>query len=77
LTGATNRLEACKLALRSWSREKFGVGDKDIKEAEKQLQRVQSQGNPGHMPIIKELQLKIHRLLEMEDLKWKQRAKRN
>jgi hypothetical protein len=31
----------------------------------------------GNVAIIKEVQLKLHRLLEMEDLKWKQRAKRN
>lgn len=70
---ATHRLEACKQALRTWSKEKFGAGACKIKIATRQLEWLQSQEHPGNVAIIKELQLKLHRLLEMEDLKWKQR----
>jgi len=41
------------------------------------LQRIQHQENPSNIGIIQRLQGEIDEILEMEDIKWKQRSKQN
>jgi hypothetical protein len=74
---ATNCLNLCKQAFMHWSKMKFGAGTRKIKDVSRQLERLQSHENSGNVETIKEVQLELHKLLKMEDLKWKQRAKRN
>jgi hypothetical protein len=72
---ATNCLNLCKQAFTHWSKMKFGAGTPKIKDVSRQLEQLQSHENSGNVETIKEVQLELHKLLEMEDLKWKQRAK--
>jgi hypothetical protein len=74
---ATNCLNSCKQALTFWSKIKFGAGTRKIKDVLRHLERLQRDENPGNLKTIREVQLELHKLLEMEDLKWKQHAKRN
>jgi hypothetical protein len=74
---ATNCLNSCKQALTFWSKIKFGAGTRKIKDVLRHLERLQRDENPGNLETIREVQLELHKLLEMEDLKWKQHAKRN
>jgi hypothetical protein len=70
-------LESCNLALTKWSNLKYGAGGCNIKQLAAQLERQQQNEHPGNVEAIRGLQVEIHRLLKMEDLMWKQRAKRN
>jgi predicted DNA-binding protein len=63
--------------LLGWSRKKFGLNGRRIRELTRQLGRLQHHENPDNMVDIKNVLEKTHQLMEMEDLYWKQRAKRN
>jgi hypothetical protein len=71
------RLEKCKGDLRRWSWQKYGNLEKAIKEKTKQLEILQRDEGAVDGQQIKVLQNEIDALLEQEDTRWKQRAKRN
>jgi hypothetical protein len=64
-------------ALLDWSRAKFRGSAKLVQEKYKQLAVLQCEETPGDRESILRIQSEIEQLLEMEDMKWKQRAKRN
>jgi len=71
------KLESCKHALTAWSSSKYRVVGHTIKRLTWHIEKLQSKEHPGNLDSIKQLQGEIHHLMEMEDIRWKQRAKRN
>jgi hypothetical protein len=71
------KLAFCQQQLLAWSKHKFGAGRRNSRVLEQRLERLQRRENPGVLTQIKKLQREINQVLEMEDIKWKQRAKRN
>jgi hypothetical protein len=59
------------------SREKFGAYSRSLNQLSKRLERLQRQEHPDNLDSIRQVQGEINKLLEMEDVKWRQRAKRN
>jgi len=70
-------LTGCKDALSGWSSSKYGDIGRNIKALTLQLERLQRVESPTNLEEINQIQKDIDKLMEMEDLKWKQRAKRN
>jgi hypothetical protein len=77
LTRTKQKLEQCATALSNWNHEKFGDNQKHLTALTKKLEALQADQGAGDREQIRSLQGEINLLLEMEDLKWKQRAKRN
>lgn len=75
--GIQMRLSACRRALLSWSGQKYGKVEDNIKRKSDQLAALQRNESPALALQIKTLQREIDELLEFEDLKWKQRAKQH
>lgn len=74
------KLDICKDELQAWSRAKFGpfgVVGRRIKALIKQLETQQKKEHPGNQEHIRTIQEELNHLLEIEDIWWKQRAKRN
>ncbi|XP_042964806.1 uncharacterized protein LOC122299035 [Carya illinoinensis] len=71
------KLEDCKAALLSWSKLINSDRAKELKKRSESLQKLQDEESRVNVEEIKRLQREIRVLLEKEDLKWKQRAKRN
>jgi hypothetical protein len=74
--GCGSNLDRCKIELQKWSRAKFGQAKRTIKQLSTKLQCLQEEEKPENLENIKRLQGELNLLLEMEDMKWKQRAKR-
>lgn len=70
-------LVRCKASLNAWSRLKFGGTTRTINSQSKRLERLQREEQPGTLATIREVQGELNKLLEMEYVKWWQRAKRN
>jgi hypothetical protein len=70
-------LASCQVAFSKWSGEKFGQNARKLRSLTKQLERMQRKEQAEHSDYIRQIQGDIDRLLEMEDLRWKQRAKQN
>lgn len=70
-------LEQCQIRLQGWNRRKYGNVEKKIKEMTKQLIELQKREGNVNQVAIKQLQLDIDILMELEDIKWKQRVKQN
>lgn len=77
LSEVRKQLEGCKYDLSRWSSKKYGAVNKQIRSLSSQLERLQAQEHPGNLERITRIQQEINLLLEMEDIRWKQRAKRN
>lgn len=77
MAAARGKLIQCRRALAVWSKQRIGGANNKLKWSTKRLERLQQQEHPGDLARIKQLQLEINTLLEMEDIKWRQRAKRN
>jgi hypothetical protein len=77
LRGIQQKLHECKVALLSWSSQKFGNVDRRVKSLTRRLESLQWVESARNQDCIKQVQREIEQLLEMEDIKWKQRAKRN
>jgi len=75
--GIQRRLLSCQRALLSWSGQKYGKVEDDIKRKSKQLAALQRNESPALAVQIKSLQREIEELLDFQDLKWKQRAKQH
>ncbi|XP_042952211.1 uncharacterized protein LOC122289292 [Carya illinoinensis] len=60
-----------------WKRRKRQDAEKQIKEKTERLKVEQEEEGPHNVKIIKSLQRELGLLLAQEDIKWKQRAKRN
>lgn len=70
-------LHGSEEALLAWSRLKFVGNFRRIKHLTRRLDDMQQNELPGRMAHIKEVQGELNKLLEMEDIKWRQRAKRS
>ena len=71
------KLENCRGALKEWSRGKLANGEQAIKQQTALLQELQRDEDPQNRSAIRQLQEKIDKMLEQEDLKWRQRAKQS
>jgi hypothetical protein len=76
LSTSIDKLDQCRHALSEWSRKKFGDVPNRLKSMTKRLDLLQQNEHPGILEQINQLQKEIENLLEMEDIKWQQRAKR-
>ncbi|XP_042988726.1 uncharacterized protein LOC122316260 [Carya illinoinensis] len=70
-------LETCKGGLVGWFRKKDRDRANDIEKLTVKIQKVQEYEGPHNTEEHRYLQDKVGLLLEHEDLKWKQRSKRN
>lgn len=77
MQSARLKLKRCQQALTTWSSTKLRNSTKIIEKKTKQLERLQRDEDPGSRDQILKLQREIDLLLEMEDIRWKQRAKRH
>lgn len=74
---AAGDLDRCRASLTSWSKAKYGDANRRLALLSKKLAFLQGSESLSNQPTIKEMQEEINKLLEMEELKWRQRAKRN
>ena len=65
------KLVACKIALASWSWQKYGNVEKEIKAKTKRLKKLQMNECQVTIGQIKQLTGEIDCILEQEDTKWK------
>lgn len=70
-------LSRCSGALSMWSRNHEKNKEKVIKEKSSRLHRLQLEEGSHHIEERKMIQRELGQLLEMEDLKWRQRTKKN
>jgi hypothetical protein len=77
LKGIRLRLSACQRALSTWSRQKYGNVEENIKRKSAQLATLQRDDSLALVAYIKTLQHEIEELLEFEDMRWRQRAKQH
>jgi len=71
------KLQRCQVMLQEWSRNSVGAVNIKLKKKQKQLEHLQKNEKPALEPKIQAIQGEINALLEMEDIRWRQRAKRN
>jgi endonuclease/exonuclease/phosphatase family metal-dependent hydrolase len=71
------KLAQCRTSLLRWSKGKHGSNAALIKQKTKELELLQRYEGPENCEEIKNLNGEIEKLLEQEDLRWKQRAKQN
>ncbi|KAF5481894.1 hypothetical protein F2P56_002506 [Juglans regia] len=76
-TPITKRLERCRGALLGWCKQFKLDRNQEIKLKTEALTRLQDEESCLNAAEIKKLQKEVGTLLEKEDIKWKQRAKRN
>jgi len=69
--GIQRRLGACQRALLSWSGQKFGKVEDDIKRKSEQLAALQRNESPALNAQIRSLKKEIEDLLDFQELKWK------
>jgi uncharacterized protein YjdB len=74
LSTTIEKLHSCKRALTNWSSQKFGDVPKRLKSMTKRLDLLQRNEYPGNLEAITHLQKEVDHLLEVEDIKWQQRA---
>jgi len=71
------KLNSCRRLLKNWARSSASKEGLDIKKVEEDLQKVQMEGDSENSATEKALKNSLHKLLEIEDLKWRQRAQEN
>jgi hypothetical protein len=69
------KLEGCAMALASWNRVKYEDVSKRLHSLTRKLKNLQVEQTAGDREEIIHLQGEIDHLLEMDDIKWRQRAK--
>jgi hypothetical protein len=72
-----SRLTSCQKTLSLWSQSKFGRAANILQKKKEELLSLQSRANPALAGAIKTLQADIEKILEREDMRWKQRSKQN
>jgi hypothetical protein len=70
------KMERCAASLSSWNMNKYGNTSKRLTSLTKKFEAMQTDQRVNDRDEIKALQEEINILLEMEDIKWRQRAKR-
>jgi len=73
----TKKLDSCRDSLKIWAGSSVNQESNNVKMVEEELRKVQMEGDPSGMAKEKELKGKLDHLLELEDLKWRQRAREN
>jgi hypothetical protein len=73
--GVLSKLNSCSKALTSWSSAKYGALDVSISRLTRNLEQLQRNKHQGNLENIKMLQEELNQLMEMEDIRWRQRAK--
>jgi len=71
------KLLNCQQALVGWSSNRPGSEHLQLKLLYKRLGQLQKNENPANLEQIAQIRGEINKLLEVEDIIWKQRAKRN
>jgi len=71
------KLLNCQQALVGWSSNRPGSEHLHLKHLYKRLGQLQKNENPTNLEQIEQVRGEINKLLEVEDMFWKQRAKRN
>ncbi|XP_062171126.1 uncharacterized protein LOC133876913 [Alnus glutinosa] len=71
------KLDSCRGLLKSWARSSVNQEMSNVKKVEEDLQKVQMEGDPKNIVKEKALKATLDHLLELEDLKWRQRAREN
>jgi hypothetical protein len=71
------KLDSCRSLLKSWARNYDYKELWNIKKVEEDLLNVQKEGDPKSLEEEKALKDNLDYLLELEDLKWRQRAREN
>lgn len=71
------KLESCKTTHERWSKQTNSDRTKEIKEKSDLLKQLQDAESRYNVEDVKKIQRELGVLLQNEDLKWKQRAKRN
>jgi hypothetical protein len=69
------KLDGCRKDLKCWAKTNDSKSTMDIQKLEDSLQEVQKEGDPGKLEVEMALKEELDNLLEVEDLKWRQRAK--
>ncbi|KAL0288473.1 UNVERIFIED_CONTAM: hypothetical protein Scaly_2729500 [Sesamum calycinum] len=70
------KLDTCRMGLISWSKVEFGEMTKRIREIEKEIGHIKSSVMTVNAKNkISTLEGELHKLLSVEELKWKQRGK--
>ncbi|XP_062152046.1 uncharacterized protein LOC133860461 [Alnus glutinosa] len=77
MTDVLQSLNKSKASLNGWRRAKFGSTTRTINSLNTRLERLQRQELPRILATIKRVQGDLNKLLDMEDMKWRQRTKRN
>jgi hypothetical protein len=77
LFGAKQKLDNCRRALSDWSFQKYGSVKITLNTLTQGLNQFQRKEHLGNLECMKWPQKEIDHLLEMEDIRWQQGAKRN
>lgn len=77
LEATRKKLSKCQDALVEWSNTKNRKVQQPLNRLYSRLDQLQKDEQPGNLAEINQIQTEINLLLEMEDLRWRQRAKRN
>jgi hypothetical protein len=77
MTDVLQSINRSKASLNGWSRAKFGSTIRTINSLNTRLERLQRQKLPRNLATIKRVQGDLNKLLDMEDMKWRQHTKRN
>lgn len=75
LSSIMEKLESCAVSLASWNRAKYWDVSKRLNSLTKKLENLQAEQRADDRDEIRQLQGEINHLLEMDDIKWRQRAK--
>jgi hypothetical protein len=72
LSGLKNKLHCTMRALKTWSREKFGRVDREIKKLTKRLEWLYKHNPFSHMTEIKHVSARMDELLLRDEIMWRQ-----
>jgi len=71
------KLDSCRNLFKRWARISDNKEKLNIKKVEEDLHKVQKEGDPENTESEKALKENLDLLVEVEDLKWRQRAREN
>ncbi|XP_042952312.1 uncharacterized protein LOC122289407 [Carya illinoinensis] len=71
------KLKACSGDLLRWNSQRASDGENEILRLSERLKMEQENESPHNVSVVRKLEKELGLLLEKEDLKWKQRAKRS
>jgi hypothetical protein len=75
LADIKNKLHCTMRALKTWSREKFGRVDREIKKLTNRLEWLYKHNPFSHMTEIKHVSARMDELLLREEIMWRQRSR--